>query len=49
MLTVKVPGWGHLRLSALVLDLNGTTAIDGEIVAGIGERISTLRPGSSES
>jgi P-type E1-E2 ATPase len=43
MLEYEVPGWKRLRLSALALDLNGTTAMDGEVVPGVGDRLATLK------
>jgi P-type E1-E2 ATPase len=42
MLKVNVPGFGDLALQHLVLDLNGTIALDGEVLPGVAERLSTL-------
>jgi len=42
MLTIEIPGGQTLRLSYLVLDFNGTIAIDGEVVAGVPERLIAL-------
>ena len=32
MIDVDVPGWRHLQLGTLVLDLNGTLAVDGRLL-----------------
>jgi P-type E1-E2 ATPase len=32
MIDVDVPGWRHLQLETLVLDLNGTLAVDGTLL-----------------
>jgi P-type E1-E2 ATPase len=32
MIEVDVPGWRHLQLKTLVLDLNGTLAVDGRLL-----------------
>lgn len=33
-LIIEVPGWRRLQLSHLVMDLNGTLALDGELAGG---------------
>lgn len=38
-----VPGRGVLVLSIVVLDLNGTIAVDGQVLAGVAERVQALR------
>ena len=43
MIEVDVPGRGVLRLGQLVLDVNGTVALDGELVEGVAERVARLR------
>ncbi len=43
MLTYDIPGQGTLRLETLVLDLNGTIAIDGVIIPGVSERVERLK------
>ena len=43
MIDFPVPGRGRFRLEHLVLDLNGTLALDGELVAGVPERLRTLQ------
>jgi soluble P-type ATPase len=43
MPSYEIPGKGALHVSALVLDLNGTVAIDGEIIPGVAERVRALQ------
>lgn len=43
MIEVDVPGWKRLRLSALVLDVNGVVAMDGKLLPAVTGRIRTLR------
>lgn len=43
MLDLVVPGWRELHLAHLVLDVNGTLTLDGELLPGVRERISALR------
>jgi P-type E1-E2 ATPase len=42
LIDLKVPGWGDLALKYLVLDLNGTVALDGKIIPGVAERLAAL-------
>jgi P-type E1-E2 ATPase len=42
MLEIDIPGWQRLRLERLVLDLNGTLSVDGEILPGVQERVTRL-------
>ncbi len=42
MIQIAIPGRGNYELKHLVLDLNGTIALDGEIVEGVKERIQRL-------
>ena len=42
MIEVEIPGWRKLALSYLVLDVNGTLAVDGEMLPGVTERIAAL-------
>ena len=46
MLTLVVPGWRDLQLANLVLDVNGTLTLDGELllVSGYG-CVERLAPG----
>lgn len=43
MILVDVLGWRRLELEYLVLDVNGTLAVDGELIDGVAERIAMLR------
>ena len=42
MLTFDIPGQGLLRLEHLVLDYNGTLALDGELLPGVAPRLAAL-------
>jgi P-type E1-E2 ATPase len=42
MLTVDIPGRGRLEIAHLVLDLNGTLAVDGAVAQAVVERLQTL-------
>ena len=42
MISVDIPGYERLRLQYLVLDYNGTIALDGELLPGVAERIVRL-------
>lgn len=39
MKTYEIPGWGKLELANLVLDYNGTIAIDGNLIDGVRDRL----------
>jgi len=39
---LDIPGWESLRLEHLVLDVNGTVALDGEVLPGVVERLAAL-------
>ena len=43
MISLDIPGFGNCQWCHLVLDLNGTLAHDGELIAGVAERIVQLR------
>jgi soluble P-type ATPase len=43
MLEVDIPGRGPLRLVHTVLDVNGTIALDGELLPGVSERLNALQ------
>ena len=43
MISLDIPGFGNCQWRHLVLDLNGTLAHDGELIAGVSERIAQLR------
>ena len=42
MIEVEVPGWKTLRLEHLVLDYNGTLALDGRLLEGARESLKAL-------
>lgn len=43
MLEVTIPGRGVYRLEHLVLDVNGTLSLDGQLLPGVSERLAALR------
>ena len=43
MLEVDIPGLRTLRLEHLVLDVNGTLALDGQLLLGVAERLEALK------
>jgi P-type E1-E2 ATPase len=43
MLELEIPGLRTLHLEYLVLDVNGTLALDGRLLAGLAERLSALK------
>lgn len=43
MIELNIPGRGNLRLQHLVTDVNGTLAVDGQLLDGLSKRISGLR------
>lgn len=42
MIRLDIPGRGVLDLQYLVLDLNGTVALDGQILPGVASRLTAL-------
>lgn len=42
MIEVRILGFGNLRLEYLVLDFNGTMAVDGKLIRRIKGRLNTL-------
>ena len=42
MIEIDIPGFGRLRLESLILDYNGTIAVDGQPVHGVKERLIAL-------
>lgn len=42
MIEIKIPGFGQLALEHIVLDYNGTLAFDGELLAGVKDRLNKL-------
>ncbi len=42
MIEISIPGYGDLKLKYMVLDFNGTMAIDGELTSGVKKRLKRL-------
>ncbi|MBI2959439.1 MAG: ATPase P [Betaproteobacteria bacterium] len=42
MIEIAIPGFGSLRLHHLVLDYNGTLAVDGDLLPGVRRRLASL-------
>lgn len=42
MIELTIPGRGVYRLEHLVMDVNGTLAIDGQLIEGVARKISAL-------
>jgi len=47
LIELNVPGLGMLALAHLVLDLNGTIALDGQVLPGVADRLARLSPHQS--
>lgn len=43
MIKFNVPGVGEYELEHLVMDVNGTLAVDGQLMGGVAEKIASLR------
>jgi P-type E1-E2 ATPase len=43
MISLTIPGHGDYELEHLVMDVNGTIAVDGLLVEGIAKKIGSLR------
>ena len=43
MIELRIPGRGDLALEHLVMDVNGTLAVDGILLEGVARRIGALR------
>lgn len=43
MIELNIPGRGLMQLQHLVCDVNGTLAVDGQLLDGVKPRLSTLR------
>ncbi len=43
MIELNIPGRGVIQLQHLVCDVNGTLAVDGQLLEGVKQRLSTLR------
>lgn len=42
MLEINIPGRGNLQLNHLVCDVNGTLAVDGDLIDGIAQKIAFI-------
>ncbi len=42
MIEIQIPGFGQLELKHIVLDYNGTLALDGKLLAGVKDRLIKL-------
>lgn len=42
MIELDIPGRGRLQIKHLVLDVNGTLAVDGQLIDGVNKRLSAL-------
>ena len=42
MIKIEIPHFGQLELEHIVLDYNGTLALDGKLLAGANERLTKL-------
>jgi len=43
MIELNIPGRGNIQLEHLVSDVNGTLAVDGQLLDGLGRILSALR------
>ena len=44
MIALEIPGFGKLELAHLVCDYNGTLALDGQLLPGVGDLLTVLAP-----
>ena len=42
MIKITIPGRGNYAIKNLILDLNGTIALDGNIIGGVKEKLAML-------
>ena len=42
MVEINIPGYGMLRLEHLVMDYNGTLAVDGRLIDGVKEALNRI-------
>jgi len=42
VIEITIPGRGNYTINNLVLDLNGTIAVDGDIIGGVKEKLAIL-------
>jgi P-type E1-E2 ATPase len=43
MIELNIPGSGNIQLQYLVSDVNGTLAVDGQLIAGLPNKLTALR------
>ncbi len=43
MIEINIPGRGSLQLQHLVTDVNGTLAVDGQLIEGVAQQIARLK------
>lgn len=43
MIQFNIPGYGEYNLEHLVMDVNGTLAVDGQLIEGVKEKVASLR------
>jgi len=43
MIKVEIPGEGELQLEHIVFDVNGTLAVDGELLPGVAQQFASLQ------
>ena len=43
MIEINIPGHGSLQLQHLVTDVNGTLAVDGQLIDGVARQIEALK------
>jgi P-type E1-E2 ATPase len=43
MIELNIPGRGNLQIEHLVMDVNGTLAVDGILIEGVAKRVGALR------
>lgn len=43
MLTIEIPGRGLYQLQHIVLDVNGTLAVDGKLIEGVAQALSSVQ------
>jgi P-type E1-E2 ATPase len=43
MIELRIPGRGALQIEHLVTDVNGTLAVDGQLISGLNKRLASLR------
>jgi soluble P-type ATPase len=44
LISIDIPDFGRLEIEHVVLDYNGTLAVDGELIPGVLERFERLAP-----